>query len=272
MLNYVLNHFEPESYWAGTSGNNIVPTMLKSIRWDTVKKVRGLLAGEPVRTTLSQSITYSGRMGRTSYDFFSVMAMAGYLNAVRTAECKKGEYTISIPNKEMMQVFLDDVYRGIEGMEESSYMEFVDAAASSDTSKMREVLLNVLESIGGMLLPNPDIDVEERDSRFRESNYNLLILSIVNVARHLYEIDADMEHGNGRSDVFMKNRDPSGESIIMELKWKGSPKTDLDDLAESAIWQIHEKDYYLNLKGDAILYGIAFRKRDVCIHTEMHRA
>lgn len=270
VLKYLIYRFKADTYWGGTSDNSIIPALLRRIDWNTTKRMMLLLKGGAFITNLSPSITYSDDMTFNASRFFSALTMSGYITAICIGKPELKKYAISIPNKEMMLVFREEVFNAIKGMEENRYMKFVDAAASSDTDTMRRILIDTLVSVGERLLPNPDENVTERDGRFRDANYNILVLAMVGVASNLYRITADMETGDGRADIFMHSTIPGRDNIIMELKWKSDMDADLESVADAAIEQIHTKKYYLGLKGGTRLYGIAFRRRSVCIHTETY--
>ncbi len=270
VLNYVAYGFDTKPYWAGTSGNDIVRKMLQMLDWNTADDIRKLISGDTVTASISPSITFSDEIFGGLDDVFSVMAMSGYLNAVRSDEDDPDAYIVSIPNREMVMVFRSEIYGYFKGMRRNKYVEFVDSMSVGDINKMRRILLEVLSSIGEKLLPNPDIESIDHDSKYREANYNILLLAIVDVASDLYKISADMESWLGRSDISMVSRDPARANIIIELKWKDDIGKDLCKVADGAIEQIHNRKYYLGMGGKTMLYGIAFRKRDVCISSDVH--
>lgn len=47
------------------------------------------------------------------------------------------------------------------------------------------------------------------DRRFREANYHVMMLSILDAAGRSFDIRGDMETGDGRSDITMRSGDPS---------------------------------------------------------------
>ena len=58
-------------------------------------------------------------------------------------------------------------------------------------------------------------------------------------------------------DIMMQNNGGKGCNIIMELK-KSKSRNQLEHDAEEAIKQIMSRDYAHGLKGQTVIYGIAF--------------
>lgn len=268
VLKYVSIKFIPDTYWAHTSGNAIIPLVLNSIDGEAAMMLSKILAGEETYSDLVPTVAYSDLDDADATVLLSILVMGGYLNASPADDGEKRRYRISIPNREMQDIFREEVHNHIRGMKKDKYTEFVDAALRSDVDTMRDVLIRVLSSIGERLLPNPEDSTRLMDCRFREANYNVMMLSILDVANDRFDIRGDMEAGDCRSDISMKSSDPSKPNIVMELKWRGDGDGGLEAAAESAINQIRKNKYCLEFKGRTILYGIAFRKRDVFIRCE----
>ena len=72
-----------------------------------------------------------------------------------------------------------------------------------------------------------------------------------------YRIRTESERGNGRVDIILKPKRPGIVPIIIELK-KSAEEKDLEADARAGLRQIHEKRYYLGMKGTVLLYGISF--------------
>ncbi len=258
LLKYVQSGFKPSAYWAGTSGNSIIIDALNHSDLETAEKIDRLNNGDVVTSRIDRALAYPPDGVWRDSDALSIMVASGYLNAKCIDDSDM--YELSIPNKEMKGVFKNKIGEFLKGPNNDECIGFLDALFSCDTDKMESTLRTILSTVGSMLLPR---DEEESTKSFKEANYNILVLTIVNVARKQYDLSADMEHGNSRPDIMMRSKDPSKANAIIELKWTKSAQDDLDTLAENAIQQIHDRRYHLNLKGRTVLCGIAFRGRDV---------
>ena len=100
VLNYVRSGFEPGLYWAGTSGNSIIDTLLDDTDERIASDLGTLANGGSISAEISPTVVMSD-IGRRADTIYSVMAVSGYLNAVPDGKL----YRISIPNKEMFEVF-----------------------------------------------------------------------------------------------------------------------------------------------------------------------
>lgn len=72
-----------------------------------------------------------------------------------------------------------------------------------------------------------------------------------------YDVSTESEAGNGRVDIILKPKRPGIVPMIVELK-KTAEEKDLEADARAGLRQIHEKRYYLGMKGTVLLYGISF--------------
>ena len=76
--------------------------------------------------------------------------------------------------------------------------------------------------------------------------------------------------GKGYADIVIVPRDGRGPSAVLELKRAGKRSSDraMEEMAEKAVAQIKEKRYFADLRGDVLLYGVAFRQTDVFVRFE----
>ena len=90
-----------------------------------------------------------------------------------------------------------------------------------------------------------------------EHSYQAFIAGMLMSLSGRYRITADFESGKGYYDIMMQNNGGKGCNIIMELK-KSKSRNQLEHDAEEAIKQIMSRDYAHGLKGQTVIYGIAF--------------
>ncbi|MBQ8644020.1 MAG: AAA family ATPase, partial [Candidatus Methanomethylophilaceae archaeon] len=80
LLNYIDEGFKPGTYWAGTSGNSIIDTLLDNADGSTFDEIGLLARGVPVPKTVDPTVTFADLRGRPD-NIYSVMVMSGYLRA-----------------------------------------------------------------------------------------------------------------------------------------------------------------------------------------------
>lgn len=242
VLNYVDSGFEPFPFWAGTSGNSIIRDLMSRTDYATAENLRTLASGGSIIERVDPTIVY-GDLDSDPTSIYSMMAMAGYLKAIP----KGSYYELSIPNREMFGVFADMMSQSIiKGS--SSLFKFADSIVRCDTRILSSSLYEMMsDAVGFRVLDN-------------EHSYQAFITGVLMYLSGRYEVTADMEAGNGYYDIRLKSRRGDGPNILIEIKRRRDSDGNrrIEALADEALAQIKGKDYIHGLKGDTILYGVAF--------------
>ena len=250
ILMYVDTHFEAASHWASTSGNSILGDILDRTDSETWEKLEKLCAGGTTTADICRNIAYCD-LHSSNDAIFSMMVATGYLNAVYNGE----DYTISIPNREMITVFRESVLERFGDNVNKHLNGFLKAIKTGDVPKMTSDLTELMEALSVRILTS-------------EFPYEAFITGLVIRESPAYEILDDREAGDGYYDIRMKRISGPGPNVIMELKRlkdDGSCEDDdgssekMEELARKAIGQIHENRYYSGMSGTTYLYGIAFK-------------
>lgn len=253
LLNYVAEGFIPDKYWAGTSGNDIIGTLLENADGETYSELQALAEGKPVEKTLKPSISMRD-LGADTSAIYSVMAVAGYLNARPTGE---ENYVLSIPNSEMFRVFSSTILMKIHSDANVWFSKFFNGMEAADTGMMKKGLDSILmRNIPFFLLS-------------KEKDYQLIIAAAAMSRLGRYSVKLEEESGNGRADITLRPNRPGLPNIIFELK-KTQSKTDegMAKSANEALCQIKEKKYFRSMKGRTLLYGICFRGKESSVSFE----
>ncbi|MBQ8180081.1 MAG: AAA family ATPase, partial [Candidatus Methanomethylophilaceae archaeon] len=93
VLKFVKSGFVPRTYWAGTSGNSIIDTLLDNADGKTFDEIGLLARGVPAPKTVDPTVTFADLRGRPD-NIYSVMVMSGYLRA----EPSGRSHMLSLPN------------------------------------------------------------------------------------------------------------------------------------------------------------------------------
>ncbi len=83
-----------------------------------------------------------------------------------------------------------------------------------------------------------------------EFPYEASIIGLMATERKRHEIQADRESGNGHFDIRMRSLSGQEPNMLLEKNAKMS----MDQLAQSALEQIHKNGCAYGLKGDTILF------------------
>ena len=239
VLNYVQSGFIPKPYWSNTRTNSILGKMYRSIDTDNFAQILSLLSGESFRTILRTSFTYEDAMDDRS--MYSLMAMAGYLK-VEPASGK--EFDVSFPNREVASCMEDTVEFMMVPSRGAEFKRFCSAVVDGRIDEIERILSYILRQ--GSYLNLKD-----------ENCYELVVMTVLYGIAHYYRIRTEQEWGNGRIDIMMEPIRNGMVPIIIELK-KSDKETDLEKDANEGLTQIHEKRYYMGMKGTVLLYSISF--------------
>ena len=252
VLNYVANGFRPAPYWAGTSGNDILTTLVENADEDTWQELADLGNGCTVSHCIEPTITMDD-IGRSGESIYSVLVMSGYLNAIES----DGLYDLSIPNNEMRGVFLKVISKDMAGGTDVHFRRVFDAMREGDVGKVERSLFDILAK----KIPFFAIS--------KESDYQKILAVAAMCTQGKYVTTMEEESGNGRVDVKMTSRTPRYPHIVMELKRTDSKDPDVwGREADDAVRQIREKRYHHGLSGRVLLYGICFHGKEAKVVLE----
>ena len=246
VLNYIDAGFDADKYWTGTSGNDIIDTLLNYADSETYEELQSLGEGKTTCIRFPTSIVLND-LNRDKNTIYAVMAIAGYLNAVPNGE---GSYDLSVPNKEMYFVFDEVITTRLQSFTSGAFSDFLEGMQIADVQKVKKGLNNLFKNdIPSIILT-------------REKDYQLILAAMAMNRCGRYEIRLEKEAGIGRADIIMKPTHPGLPNIIFELKKTADKRKKLQKLADAAIDQIMDKEYYWGMDGRVLMYGIAFRGKE----------
>ena len=246
LLTYIYNDCEPGTYWASTSGNDILDVLLENADKDTNSVLVALGNGQAVVKGINPTVAMED-VGKKPTATYSIMAVAGYLNAVPKGD---NDYRLSIPNRELYKVFYENVTRSLKMDVRIAMRKFLDSMERKDVPKMEESLF--------MLFSKNFFDILLKD----EADYRLVLATIALGRGGRYDVGIEREAGNGRADIIMRRNDPRYPNIVVELKKSRSDDpSDLEKMAEEGLRQIRTREYYRSLKGKTYLYGVCLQNK-----------
>ena len=237
--------FKAEAYWINTSGNEIIYTLIDNATDEVYQNLTNIANGEKVTARLNPAISMRD-MNSDPETIYSVMAVAGYLNAVPIDNKK---YVISIPNNEIRDTFSSMMIKRVFKDKSTAFTDMFDAIKSGDVSNVEKNMKDLFYS------KVPSIVLKD------EGDYQLIVASAAMSSMGDYKVYLEEEAGNGRADIIMKHNRPGLPDIVIEFK-KIKSKTDNEEIqlkeAEEAIKQIKNREYPYGLGKNLILYGVCF--------------
>lgn len=241
----------PAPYWANTSSNSIVRSMVERADTSAKEELEELLSGGTIEKSIHEDITYDS-IYDSGENLWNFLFFTGYLKQVsRKMENEVQYLTLAIPNLEVKSIYNNTIAKW-----------FRDEVKTKDLAPMYQAMLagnaDQFQSELSRLLQE---SISYMDTK--EAFYHGFLMGIFSNMRDYY-VKSNRESGNGRLDIVICSRDVSNAPVIIELKLSETFKG-MDTACETAIRQIEEKHYdsWLPEEGytETWLYGIAFFRK-----------
>ena len=213
--------FKPISFWANTSGNDIVVKYIQNGDKKLRKEFDVLMNGQSLIKYIKPELTY--REMDNINNIYSFLLLTGYLKVIK--DRGENQYELVIPNKEVYEIYKQSFMSYFEDYTTSRkgelYQEFVDGDAKKVNLLRNDILLRSISYFDN-----------------QESFYHGFLVGLLND----YEVVSNRESGNGRFDVCVLPENILGTVVLIECKHSISEDDLIDDAKEGAR-QIVEQKY-----------------------------
>ena len=249
---------KPASYWKNTSDNAIIRSFIDYTEAGITQKLETLLTGGYIVQQIEENLTYD-YLHSSEENLWSILYSTGYLTQVReealSHELPEDTVALMIPNAEIRQIFESTVKKWFSDTAQTENRKaLLDATWSGDTETLTAEMNKLLRKT-----------ISYHD--YREDFYHAFLAGIFTGAG--YSVESNREHGEGRSDVLIKN--PRNARIaIFEAKY-ARKLGDLETCCEAALQQIDKRQYATEFEDDydsIRCYGIAFYKKRCLVRTK----
>ena len=235
--------FKPISFWANTSGNDLVVKYIQNGNKKLRKEFDVLMNGQSLIKYIKPELTY--REMDNINNIYSFLLLTGYLKVIK--DRGENQYELVIPNKEVYEIYKQSFMSYFEDYTTSKknelYQELVDGDAKKVNLLLNDILLRSISYFDN-----------------QESFYHGFLVGLLND----YEVVSNRESGNGRFDVCVLPENILGTVVLIECKHSISEDDLIDDAKEGAR-QIVEKKYLEEHRfkkyENAVGYGISFYKK-----------
>ena len=247
-LMYVKNRtqdvsFKPISFWANTSGNDLVVKYIQNGDKKLRKEFDVLMNGQSLIKYIKPELTY--REMDNINNIYSFLLLTGYLKVIQ--DMGENQYELVIPNKEVYEIYKQSFMSYFEDYTTSKknelYQELVDGDAKKVNLLLNDILLRSISYFDN-----------------QESFYHGFLVGLLND----YEVVSNRESGNGRFDLCVLPENILGTVVLIECKHSISEDDLIDDAKEGAR-QIVEQKYLEEHKfkkyDNVVGYGISFYKK-----------
>ena len=235
--------FKPISFWANTSGNDLIVKYIQNGDKKLRKEFDVLMSGQSLIKYIKPELTY--REMDNINNIYSFLLLTGYLKVIK--DRGENQYELVIPNKEVYEIYKQSFMSYFEDYTTSRkgelYQELVDGDAKKVNLLLNDILLRSISYFDN-----------------QESFYHGFLVGLLND----YEVVSNRESGNGRFDVCVLPENILGTVVLIECKHSISEDDLIDDAKEDAR-QIVEKKYLEEHRfkkyENAVGYGISFYKK-----------
>ena len=242
---------KPVSYWRITSDNCIILSFIDCASSNITEKLETLLSGSFIVQKVDDSLTYD-YLHSSEDNLWSILYLTGYLTKIRNdalpAAIPDGYSALIIPNEEIKEIYETTVMKWFADSAQASNRNALFTAVWSGDSK---ALTQEMTKLLRMTISYHD---------YREDFYHAFLAGIFTGAG--YVVESNREHGEGRSDVIVKDI-RNGRIAIFEAKY-AKTLNNLPDACDLAIDQINTRIYADDFQDDyddILCYGIAFFKK-----------
>lgn len=235
--------FKPISFWANTSGNDLIVKYIQNGDKKLRKEFDVLMSCQSLIKYIKPELTY--REMDNINNIYSFLLLTGYLKVIK--DRGENQYELVIPNKEVYEIYKQSFMSYFEDYTTSRkgelYQELVDGDAKKVNLLLNDILLRSISYFDN-----------------QESFYHGFLVGLLND----YEVVSNRESGNGRFDVCVLPENILGTVVLIECKHSISEDDLIDDAKEGAR-QIVEKKYLEEHRfkkyENAVGYGISFYKK-----------
>ncbi len=245
----------PISYWKNTSDNAIIRSFIDLCGNSITEKLETLLSGGHIWQRTADDLTYD-YLHSSEDNLWSVLYLTGYLTKLRTDEIPteeggkltEGLTPLVIPNAEIREIFettIRDWFSDYAVLQDRKAL--FHAAWKGDAEALTQELNVLLRQT-----------ISYHD--YREDFYHAFLAGVF--AGGGYQVESNREHGEGRSDIVVKDV-RGGRIVIFEVKYARTPGQ-LEPACEAALRQQEERMYadeYEDSFSTVLEYGIAFYKK-----------
>ncbi|WP_295752114.1 AAA family ATPase [uncultured Holdemanella sp.] len=235
--------FKPISFWANTSGNDLVVKYIQNGDKKLRKEFDVLMSGQSLIKYIKPELTY--REMDNINNIYSFLLLTGYLKAIK--DRGENQYELIIPNKEVYEIYKQSFMSYFEDYTTSRkgelYQELVDGDAKKVNLLLNDILLRSISYFDN-----------------QESFYHGFLVGLLND----YEVVSNRESGNGRFDVCVLPENILGTVVLIECKHSISEDDLIDDAKEGARQIVEQKyleEHRFKKYENAIGYGISFYKK-----------
>jgi hypothetical protein len=239
------------AYWANTSSNDIVKTLVEKADTGTKADIEALLDGNVLEKPVHEEVTY-GELLEPGDNLWNFLFFTGYLTqAGSRQEGRKVYLSMKIPNEEIKSIYENTIMQWFDKkIKQRDLKPLYTALLSGDEKTTERELTEILMQT-----------ISYHD--YSESYYHGLFLGLVRGIEDRL-VNSNRESGLGRPDIIIKPLHLDEPVYIIELKTADS-RAGLAGKCDEALKQIIDLQYEEGPRSEGYVVfvhcGIAFYKK-----------
>ncbi len=262
VLRYFQCNCKPDAYWLDTSSNDLITEIVQELPFKMERRLHALMKGEAIKVPMTKELGPYKQIRDNENTLYALLVSAGYLKAVGPID-ENGDCPVTIPNKELSQVFFREVVQKVRSFDKNGGISAVE-----DALRERDPFL-----FGKYLAAYLKESVSFFDTA-AEGFYHGLVLGFIACFRNRFVVKSNRESGEGRYDISMRPLIEDMPGVVIELKAAEEETEDLDALAREARRQIDTRAYTTEMladfaahgeKRDILKFGMAFYKKNLVV-------
>ncbi len=255
-----------ETYWANTSSNRLVNSLIQRGNSEIKKTMEALLQGNSFLANLDEQIMLNQLVGSTDA-VWSLLLATGYLKVLNVRTEKPDDdgmmqYTLALTNLEVKKLFHKMIKGWFGDNAQLPYNDFIKALILDDVDSMNEFM----NRIALCSFSNFDTAKGASGNDAPERFYHGFVLGLMVELAGRFRIMSNRESGFGRYDIMLVPVDQEKDNAyIIEFKvHKPAKEKGLEETVKHALNQIEEKQYAVQLISEGMRpdqirkYGFAF--------------
>ncbi|NDO41924.1 hypothetical protein CWE04_12385 [Thomasclavelia cocleata] len=262
-MNYILEllgniEYPAISFWANTSGNDIVRQYIENSTQTMKKEFELLINGKSIIKKIVPELTYREMRFETKEDMnddiYSFLLYTGYLKIQDKVYDDSGKqitdtYKLVIPNKEIKTIYDNIFMKWFDEYQRVKRNTFINELINGNVINAIDYLSDVLEN-----------SISYYDNY--ESFYHGFMIGFLKADG--YEVKSNRESGKGRFDIALIPARKTKTCIVIECK-HSFHEDDLIEDSQKAAKQIETNDYLKSFESkgyrQVLGYGISFYKK-----------
>ena len=257
------------AYWAATSSNTLINSLIQQSATDMKEKMEILLQEKEILVTFDEQIVFE-QLQQDKNAIWSLLLASGYLKVLEVEQrgiLLEPWYHLKITNLETLGMFTG-MFKSWFSASDCNYNAFVQALLQGNLKEMNVYMNDVAQVTFSSFDTGRHPSGKAQPERF----YHGFVLGLLAELREQYVLKSNRESGYGRYDVMLIPRDFTEQAYVLEFKVHDPEEEEsLQETVQAALMQIHEKHYdaellELHIKPEQIHhYGFAFEGKIVLI-------